>query len=80
MNPENDSENACPPMTTFQRIMKTPNNTSSNARIVRLMVRPGSSSRMNGTRLPSVYCRMKILKKSLVYMTSLRMSQDFMAV
>ena len=80
MYPENDSEKACPPITTFQRIMNTPNSTSSNASTVRFIVRPGSSNSAKGTRLPSVYCSTKMLMKSLPYMTERRMSQDFIAV
>ncbi len=60
--------------------MKTPNSTSSKATTVRLRVRPGSRSIMNGTRLPNVYCSTNMLMKSFPYMTDRKISQDFIAV
>ena len=40
MKPAKEAEKACPPMTTFQRIMKTPSSTSSVPTTALLMVGP----------------------------------------
>jgi len=62
MKPAKEAENAWPPMTTFQRIMKTPTSTSSEPTTALLMVGRGRRRIMNGTRLPRPYWRIKILK------------------
>src|SRR5665811_2161542 len=80
MYPARVRENACPPITTFQRIMKTPNKTSVTPTMVLLMVRPGMRNRTKGTRLPRPYWRTNILVKSLPKRTLLNASHEAMPV
>ena len=54
MNPESEEENACPPMTTFQRIISTPSRII--APLKKIMVRRAASGtrRRKSWRDPSI--------------------------
>ena len=65
MYPAKEREKACPPITTFHLIMKTPKRTSITPKTVLLIVSPGIRKRINGKRFPNPYWRIKISVKSL---------------
>ena len=58
MKPAKVSEKACPPITTFQRIMRTPNKTRMLATAARRVVNFGANSIRKGSKLPMPYCMM----------------------
>ena len=74
MYPEKVREKACPPMTTFQRIMKTPKRIRIEATNARLMLKRGRSNSKNGRAIPRPYWSPKMLKANRSKMMVCRIS------